>query len=220
MSSNPVPNRVADGQAPVRRGRWRIAVLLALAALPLVLTAAAQPFLPETVPVHFDVGGPDRWGSKAELFVGAGILFAIEIAVALLFAVFERQRATGREDWLVSDSFGGQMSFPVVAGVFAVLDLFQAASVAMCFAEAGFAAPVDVAQLLVDLGMGAIVFGLLAFSLYMLITGKGLQFVNSHPGSSELERKLGADKQQARAIGALLLLVTAFLLVVWIVTMR
>ena len=148
MSSNPVPNCVADGQAPARRGRWRIAVLLALAALPLVLTAAAQPFLPETVPVHFDVGGPDRWGSKAELFVGAGILFVIEIAAALLFAVFERQRATGREDWLVSDSFGGQMSFPVVAGVFAVLDLFQAASVAMCFAEAGFAAPVDVAQLL------------------------------------------------------------------------
>ena len=120
----------------------------------------------------------------------------------------------------MSDSFGGQMSFPVVAGVFAVLDLFQAASVAMCFAEAGFAAPVDVAQLLVDLGMGAIVFGLLAFSLYMLITGKGLRFVNSHPGSSELERKLGADKQQARAIGGLLLFITAFLLVEWIATMR
>ena len=213
MSSNSEHNCDADGQVPARRSRWRIAALIALAALPLVLTAAAQPFLSETVPVHFDVGGPDRWGSKADLFV-------IEIAAALLFAVFERQRATGREDWLVSDSFGGQMSFPVVAGVFAVLDLFQAASVAMCFAEAGFAAPVDVAQLLVDLGMGAIVFGLLAFSLYMLITGKGLQFVNSHPGSSELERKLGADKQQARAIGSLLLFITAFLLVEWIVTMR
>ena len=71
-----------------------------------------------------------------------------------------------------------------------------------------------------DLGMGAIVIGLLAFSLYMLITGKGLRFVNSHPGSSELERKLGADKQQARAIGGLLLFITAFLLVEWIVTMR
>ena len=220
MSSNSEHNCVVDGQVPARRSRWRIAALIALAALPLVLTAAAQPFLPETVPVHFDVGEPDRWGSKAELFVGAGILFGIEIAAALLFAVFERQRATGREDWLVSNSFGGQMPFPVVAGVFAVLDLFQAASVAMCFAEAGFAAPVDVVQLLVDLGMGAIVFGLLAFSLYMLITGKGLQFVNSHPGSSELERKLGADKQQARAIGALLLFITAFLLVEWIVTMR
>ena len=214
-----MPEIMGEFSLDVSLGQW-LTTSYMLAALPLVLTAAAQPFLPETVPVHFDVGGPDRWGSKAELFVGAGILFAIEIAVALLFAVFERQRATGREDWLVSDSFGGQMSFPVVAGVFAVLDLFQAASVAMCFAEAGFAAPVDVAQLLVDLGMGAIVFGPLAFSLYMLITGKGLRFVNSHPGSSELERKLGADKQQARAIGGLLLSITAFLLVEWIVTMR
>lgn len=220
MSSNPVPNCVADGQAPARQGRWRVVVLVALAALPLVLTAAAQPFLPETVPVHFDVGGPDRWGPKAELFVGAGTLFVIELAISLLFAVLERQRATGREDWLVSDSFSGRMSFPVVSGAFAVLDLFQAASVALCFAEAGFAAPVDVAQLLIDLGMGAIVLSILTLSLYMLITGKGLQFVNFHPGSSELERKTGANTQQARAIGGLLLFITAFVIMEWMVLLR
>ena len=57
-------------------------------------------------------------------------------------------------------------------------------------------------------------------SLHSSAINKGLQFVNSHPGSSELERKLGADKQQARAIGGLLLFITAFLLVEWIVTMR
>lgn len=200
--------------------RGRIAALVVLAVLPLVVTAAAQPFLPDTVPVHFDAGGPDRWGPKTELFVSAGIVFVLEMAVALLFAVLERQRAAGREDWIVSDSFNGRMSFPVVAGVFVVLDLLQGASVAMCFGEAGFALPVDIAQLLADVAMGAIVLGLLAFSLYLLITGKGLRFVNSHPGTSELERKLGADKQQARAIGGLLLFITAFVFVEWMVAMR
>ena len=203
---------------PVRYGR--IAALIVLAALPLVVTAAAQPFLPDTVPVHFDVSGPDRWGSKAELFVGAGIVAVLELAATLLFAVFEHQRAVGREDWLVSDSFNGRMSFPLVAGVFVVLDLFQAASVFACFWQEGYTAPLDVAQLLVDLVMGAITLGLLAFSLYMLITGKGLRFVNLHPGSSELERKTGADKQQARAIGGLLLFITAFVFVEWMALLR
>ncbi|WP_080799999.1 DUF1648 domain-containing protein [Arabiibacter massiliensis] len=203
---------------PVRYGR--IAVLAALAVLPLVVTAAAQPLLPDTVPVHFDVDGPDRWGSKAELFVGAGIIAVLELAVALLFAVLERQRAAGREDWIVSGSFNGRMSFPVVAGAFAVLDLFQAASVAMCFGEAGLAVPVDPGKLYVYALLGIVLLAMLAPALYMLVTGKGLSLVNFHPGSSELERKMGADTQQARAIGGLLLFLAAFVAVEFLLVVK
>lgn len=51
--------------------RARIAVLLVLAALPVLLTAAAFPFLGDTVPVHYGSSGPEEWGPKARLFVVA-----------------------------------------------------------------------------------------------------------------------------------------------------
>ena len=81
--------------------RARIAVLLVLAALPVLLTAAAFPFLGDTVPVHYGSSGPDEWGSKARLFVAAGILTTFGHLFAGLYAVIEHQRQTGREDWIV-----------------------------------------------------------------------------------------------------------------------
>ena len=61
---------------------------------------------------------------------------------------------------------------------------------------------------------------LLSPALYMLITGKGLSLVNFHPGTSDLEKRTGADKQQARAIGGLLLFLTVIVLVELLVTVK
>ena len=52
-------------------------MLVALAVLPLALTAVAQPILPDVVAVHFGVSGPDQWEGKAHLFVSAGIVTAV-----------------------------------------------------------------------------------------------------------------------------------------------
>ena len=38
----------------------RVALLAVLAILPVVLTALAQPFLPDSVPLHYGASGPDR----------------------------------------------------------------------------------------------------------------------------------------------------------------
>ena len=44
-------------------------------ALALVLVLAALPFLPETIPVHYNGSGAvDRWGSKCEMLIFPGIL--------------------------------------------------------------------------------------------------------------------------------------------------
>lgn len=40
--------------------RGRVVVLLVLAALPVILTALTQPFLPDTVPLHYGTNGADR----------------------------------------------------------------------------------------------------------------------------------------------------------------
>ncbi|EFV32119.1 MULTISPECIES: DUF1648 domain-containing protein [Eggerthella] len=111
----------AKTQTSSRHGR--VALLAVLAILPVVLTALAQPFLPDSVPLHYGASGPDR-------------------------------------------------------------------------------------------------LSLLSPALYMLITGKGLSLVNFHPGTSDLEKRTGADKQQARAIGGLLLFLTVIVLVELLVTVK
>lgn len=126
------PSEVEAPRAPSSRARrMRIAVLVALAVLPLALTALAQPLLPDTVPLHYTASGtPDEWGSKARLFVTAGILTTIDLAVTWIYAVVARQQETGRADWLIVE---GKMSFPAVAVVFVAMALAQSAYVLLCF---------------------------------------------------------------------------------------
>ena len=54
----------------------------------------------------------------------------------------------------------------------------------------------------------------------MLITGKGLSLVNFHPGTSDLEKRTGADKQQARAIGGLLLFLAGFVIIEFMLLLK
>ena len=74
-----------------RMSRGRVALLAVLAILPVVLTALAQPFLPDSVPLHYGASGPDRWGSKGELFVAAGIITVIAFVLVAVYAVVEHQ---------------------------------------------------------------------------------------------------------------------------------
>lgn len=206
-----------DGRQPARPPRRRIIALTALALFPLALTAVAQPFLTDTVPVHYGLSGPDDWGPKGELFVVAGMMAVIGLLVAILHAVFEHQRATGREDWIVfNDSALGGASFPPCAVVLAALAAAQAAYVAAAFGLAGFAFPENGAQLLVDAVCGLVVLAMWGIAAYMLVTGKSLLAFRSDP--TDLELRMGDDKRQARAVGVLLLFLSVFVIVEWVLT--
>lgn len=152
-----------DDQPTAKPQRRRTVALVVLAVLPVVLTAAAQPFLPDTVPVHYGLSGPDDWGPKSELFVAAGITTVPGLFIAALFAVFERQRATGREDWIVFNDGMIGMSFPFCAIVLVILGVTQGAYVAGAFGLAGFSAPDNIARLIVDVTFGLAVLAMWGF---------------------------------------------------------
>ena len=202
-----------------RMSRGRVALLAVLAILPVVLTALAQPFLPDSVPLHYGASGPDRWGSKGELFVAAGIITVIAFVLVTVYAVVEHQRETGREDWLVVDGPVTSM-FPVFSICLAIIDCLDAAYVFAAFQLGGFSMPENMGSLIGGIVCLVVALSLLTPALYMLITGKGLSLVNFHPGTCDLEKRTGAVKQQARAIGGLLLFLTVIVLVELLVTVK
>ena len=54
--NEPCVSDIDDTAAPAyRMSRGRVALLTALAILPVVLTALAQPFLPDSVPLHLSL---------------------------------------------------------------------------------------------------------------------------------------------------------------------
>lgn len=79
----------------MKKAIWIIAVI------GLVLTAAALPFLPETVPVHFDAAwNPDRWGSRGELLLLPAVLLLLAGAWQPLLKSFEKKAAGAEDDKL------------------------------------------------------------------------------------------------------------------------
>ena len=53
-----------------------------IALLPLVITAAVLPFMPESVPMHYDINGNiDRMGSRYELLL-MPLLIIVIVAVS------------------------------------------------------------------------------------------------------------------------------------------
>lgn len=102
-------------------------MLVALAVLPLALTAVAQPILPDVVAVHFGVSGPDQWEGKAHLFVSAGIVTAVNLLCVGLAVLYEHLRATNNNDWFVLDDYGGfnRAPFPLLVVVLLVMAAVQ-----------------------------------------------------------------------------------------------
>ena len=72
-----------------------------LALIAEIGTAAVLPFLPETVPVHFDAAwNPDRWGSRWELLLLPAIPLILAAAWKPLLKVFEKKAAESEDDKL------------------------------------------------------------------------------------------------------------------------
>ena len=105
----------------MKKAMWTIALIA------LVGTAAFLPFLPETVPVHFDAyWQPDRWGSRLELLLLPVLLL---ICAGVMAAVLDRleKKATDGGDDKARAGAGTNAKALGIAGVsmIAVLALIQ-----------------------------------------------------------------------------------------------
>ena len=70
-----------------------------LAVIALVGTAVVLPFLPETVPVHFNAAWePDRWGSRWELLLLPAILLLAAAAWKPMLKAFEKKAEGAEKD--------------------------------------------------------------------------------------------------------------------------
>ena len=68
-----------------------------LALLPLAITAAVMPFMPEMVPVHYNIDGSvDRMGSRYELLLMPLLIILIVAVSAFVMRHYEK-RAEGPE---------------------------------------------------------------------------------------------------------------------------
>ena len=67
-------------------------IIWSVTMIPLIATAVLMQFMPESVPMHFDISGKaDRWGSKYELFIVPAIVIAVILLFSFLIAFFEKR---------------------------------------------------------------------------------------------------------------------------------
>ena len=74
-------------------------IMWAISGLSLVGTAAALLFLPERVPLHYDLAGNiDRWGSKYENLIFPGIILLAALFWTLMIRYFEKKAEGAAEE--------------------------------------------------------------------------------------------------------------------------
>ena len=95
-----------------------------IALIPLVITAAALPFMPESVPMHYDINGNiDRMGSKYELFLMPLLILAIMAVSAFVMRHYKRMAESADEKEASSAKMNirvlnvSSLAVPVIFGI-------------------------------------------------------------------------------------------------------
>lgn len=210
-----------EESAPQGFSCGRKIVLVALALLPLLMTAVAQPFLPDTIAAHFGANGVDRWEDKVYLFVPAGIMTVVEFVCIGFEMIYERLRATNNNDWLVLDDYGGlnPVPFSLMVGVLVLFDAAFMWYVGYNFTLAAGGAAANApgpGQLVTDVVFALSVLLLWGIAGYLFVRkGGGLSRVNGHPGATERERATGDNVRQSRALGGVLVFLSVVMIGIW-----
>ena len=67
--------------------------------IPLIVTAVMLQFLPDKIPMHFDMAGNvNRWGSKAESFLLPVIMLLLTLMMTLFAGHFEKKAETAADE--------------------------------------------------------------------------------------------------------------------------
>ena len=70
-----------------------------ISSLPLVITAVALQFMPDTVPLHYNAAGEiDRWGSKYESLLFPAIALAMALVWQFAIPYFEKANSINPND--------------------------------------------------------------------------------------------------------------------------
>ena len=73
-------------------------VLWAVSLLSVIITCAAMPLLPDTVPMHYGLDGTvDRYGSKYENFIFSIVILVFSLFWTVLIGVFQRKVRTSED---------------------------------------------------------------------------------------------------------------------------
>lgn len=74
-------------------------IMWAVTLLPLVVTTIVIQFMPEKVPMHYDVAGNiDRWGSRNEQFVFPVMIIIFTLFFALMIRYYAKKKISARTD--------------------------------------------------------------------------------------------------------------------------
>lgn len=76
----------------------KMRVLWAVSPLSVIITCAAMPLLPDTVPMHYGLDGTvDRYGSKYENFIFSIVILVFSLFWTVLIGVFQRKVRTSED---------------------------------------------------------------------------------------------------------------------------
>lgn len=74
-------------------------LLWILTGLPLVVTAFALQFMPDSIPVHYNIAGEiDRWGSKYESLIMPVVIIFFTVFWEILFAFYNKKLKNATEE--------------------------------------------------------------------------------------------------------------------------
>ncbi len=97
--------------------------------LPLILTLAALPFLPDTIPAHYNFQGQvDRWGSKYETLVFPALNLSVGLIMLLTARLTARDEKDGENNYKICilAGFLSMGFFTAMTVFFLCLDFAQA----------------------------------------------------------------------------------------------
>lgn len=64
-----------------------------LTILPVIITCFVLPFLPDSIPMHYNsLGAIDRWGSKYEIFIVLGLIILFAFFWNWFIAFFKKKK--------------------------------------------------------------------------------------------------------------------------------
>ena len=131
-------------------------IYFALMFLPLLITVAALPFLPEKIPAHYNFAGEiDRWGSKFETLIFPAVTIAMGFFMLFMAKIAAKDENGKTNEKIVFYTGMGISLWFTAMHVISIYKAFSAAG------SMGFSANVDINSLFcVLMGTGLAITGL------------------------------------------------------------